>query len=435
MSSPTAAPGDEWTARGARPFMTSALHERSVTVVGIYYAPDSTGIAPYTTDFCRTLADAGASVHAIVGFPHYPRWRLEPAYRRRLVVREVEAHVAVTRVRHSVPRRQNVLTRGLYELSFRVASGMVARTRGRRPDAVIGITPSLAGAITARSFASRVGAPWGVVVQDLVGLAAGQSGVRGGGRVGAAVARVEVDILRSADLVAVITDAFATRLVTAGIDEGRIVRLPNYAHITDTTVPASEARATLGWPADLRVVLHTGNMGLKQDLGNVVAAARAARDCCPDVLFILLGDGSTRRELEERARDLPNLRFVGPVPTADYPLTLAAADCLLVNERATVLDMSLPSKLTSYFSAGRPVVAATHRHGATAAEVTKSRAGLVVEPGRPEALLSEVRMLLDSPALAAQLGHNGRQYAREHLSRDVARQRITEFVEALIFAR
>jgi hypothetical protein len=37
---------------------------------------------------------------------------------------------------------------------------------------------------------------------------------------------------------------------------------------------------------------------------------------------------------------------------------MQASDVLLVNQRASVADMSLPSKLTSYFPAARPVVAA-----------------------------------------------------------------------------
>lgn len=40
---------------------------------------------------------------------------------------------------------------------------------------------------------------------------------------------------------------------------------------------------------------------------------------------------------------------------------------LVVNERASAVDMSLASKLTSYFSAGRPVVAAVPAGGGTAA--------------------------------------------------------------------
>ena len=60
---------------------SNALDGVAITVVGIYYAPDATGIAPYTTDLCETLAAHGASVHAVVGVPHYPEWTVGSAYR------------------------------------------------------------------------------------------------------------------------------------------------------------------------------------------------------------------------------------------------------------------------------------------------------------------------------------------------------------------
>ena len=65
-------------------------------------------------------------------------------------------------------------------------------------------------------------------------------------------------------------------------------------------------------------VVHTGNMGLKQDLGNMVEAARLHRDR-PDVAFVFMGDGSQRRALEAQAEGLPNLRFVDPLDSDEYP--------------------------------------------------------------------------------------------------------------------
>ncbi len=50
-----------------------SLSELSVCVVGINYAPDTTGIAPYTTALASALHTAGAAVHVITGIPHYPQ--------------------------------------------------------------------------------------------------------------------------------------------------------------------------------------------------------------------------------------------------------------------------------------------------------------------------------------------------------------------------
>ena len=64
---------------------------------------------------------------------------------------------------------------------------------------------------------------------------------------------------------------------------------------------------------------------------------------------------------------------------------MQASDVLLVNQRASVADMSLPSKLTSYFPAARPVVAAVLPDSETAREIQAAQAGYVVSPEEPAA--------------------------------------------------
>ena len=52
--------------------------------------------------------------------------------------------------------------------------------------------------------------------------------------------------------------------------------------------------------------------------------------------------------------------------------------------------MSLPSKLTTYFAMGRPVIAVTRSDGTTAAEIRRADAGLIVEPGDSAGFMAAV---------------------------------------------
>jgi colanic acid biosynthesis glycosyl transferase WcaI len=52
------------------------LRGTRIAVVGINYAPETSGIAPYTTEMCEFLASAGAEVTVLTGIPHYPEWRV-----------------------------------------------------------------------------------------------------------------------------------------------------------------------------------------------------------------------------------------------------------------------------------------------------------------------------------------------------------------------
>jgi colanic acid biosynthesis glycosyl transferase WcaI len=403
-----------------------ALAGRSILVVGINYAPETSGIAPYTTAMCESLARAGASTAIITGLPHYPTWDVPDSYRHGSGNAETLDGVRVHRASHFVPRRQTVAGRGLYEASFLASSTRLARQESA--DLVIAVTPSLSALRTGLQTARRLDVPFLAVVQDMVGKAASQSGMRGGDLISSAVARSEARYLSAATGIAVIADEFAASLVERGVARERIRLLPNFTHIRSTTATRSDARLQLGWDVDEFILLHTGNMGLKQDLENVLQAARLAGAEDAGARFVLMGDGSQRHGLERAAAQLTNVSIVDPVDDTTYPVALAAADALLVNERPTVVDMSLPSKLTSYFSSGRPVVGAVPEGGATRRQLDLSRGAICCSAGNPTALLSVVRQLRLSPSLASELGAAGRSFAREHLGRGAAEARLLAWV-------
>ncbi|MBO0882755.1 MAG: glycosyltransferase, partial [Mycobacterium sp.] len=117
--------------------------------------------------------------------------------------------------------------------------------------------------------------------------------------------------------------------------------------------------------------------------------------------------------------------------SSEFPDFLAAADVLLVNERHGMLEMSLPGKLTSYLSAGRPVVAATESAGVTAELLEASGGGVVVQPSNPEALLKAVITVGRDTALANALGKAGQQFALGHFDSGTALTAYQSWVEGL----
>ena len=401
-----------------------------VLVIGINYAPEATGIAPYTAGLAEHLAARGHGVTVVAGLPSYPQWRVHDGYRGRLASRETLAGVDVRRRWHYVPREQSVARRAMYEASF-LATGLSALALPR-PDAVVGIVPSLSGGVLARLAAARFGSGYGLVFQDLIGPAAAQSGVAGGGRAAHAIRAAEAFAARGAEAVGVIAEGFRPYLHSLGVDQTRVRRVRNWTHVPEPTGDRAAVRAHLGLPSEAVVCLHAGNMGYKQGLGNVVECARlAAAD--PDLLFVLMGDGSQRPLLEDLAgrHRLGNLRFLPIQPAEQVPDVLAAADVLLVNQRAAVTDMSLPGKLTSYFLAGRPVLAAVSESSETAREVDASGGGLCARPDDPEALLMAVRALAADPARRERLGQRGRAYARATLTPEQALAGLEALVETV----
>lgn len=399
-----------------------------VVIVGINYSPEETGIAPYTTALAEALHTSGANVAVVTGVPHYPQWRIsDPRYAGDSVWHEQIHGIHVTRVTHHVPPTAGVLGRARMEASFLARAW--PRVRRHRAEAVIGVTPSLGGAV-AGLLGSR-GSPFGVIVQDLTGAAAAETGSVGS-VVGRGIGSAEFAALRRAALVGVITPRFGQILQSAGVDGTRIRHLANFTHVTASKHPPSRARAELGWPDHGTTVVHTGNMGRKQGLESVIDAARVASSRGDDVQFVLVGDGNQRADLIRQGAGVPNLHFVDPLDAQRYPLALAAADVLLINELPGVREMSMPSKLTSYVAAGRPVVAAVDPSGITGTTLRDGDVAALVPPGDPRALLDEIIKIRSDQAYSDTLTAAAGAFGASHYTAEAAQRRYRDFAAELL---
>ncbi len=383
------------------------------------YAPERTGIAPYTTAIAERLATRGDQVRVLTAFPHYPEWHFTDGGTER-TKRTTTGGVQLMRMRHRLPRAGSSLSRLASEVSF----GFRALTaRWGRPDVVVLVSPAMfASAMLSWRVRLRRGRRLVVWVQDLYG--SGVHETRAGDRYGLAermVVGVERAMLRAADGVAVIHERIVDELTDLGVDRDRVAVVRNWSHVaTATRTSRGRTRDRCGWGADETIVLHTGNMGAKQDLGNVVEAARLADRAGLPVRFVLMGDGNTRARLEATAEDVERITVVDPEPASRYMDTLRAADVLLVNEHPSMRSSALPSKLTSYFASGRPVLAATSADSLTAAELDRAETGARVDPGQPAELLSAVQALAAEPLRMRRLADRAKRYRQAYLTEDAA---------------
>lgn len=404
-----------------------------VALLGMNFPPEHTGIAPYSGALARGLAQRGLQVHAHTAHPHYPQWRIADGYGQ-WTLRDDRDSVRVTRYRHFVPP----VPKGLPRLWSEISLGLrLAGARLGRPDAIVAVSPALfssAIAVAAQRLRLRR-KPVAVIVwvQDLYSVGIAETG-QGGGLVARVMAAVEGYLLRSADSVVVIHDRFASTIVDElGVDPERIVIVRNWTHLPpapEVDVPTTRAR--LGWTDDETIVLHSGNMGVKQGLENVVNAAREADGRGAPVRFVLAGDGGERAALQAAARSVRRIEIVPPFDDDLFQAALAAADVLLVNERRGVSEMAVPSKLTSYFSAGRPVLAATDATGTTAGEIAASGGGVIVPAGDPGALLDAALELGADAARADALGAAGRRYRDSVLAEDAALDNYAEILARVV---
>ena len=394
------------------------------------YWPEPTGIAVYTTDLAESLKTNNYQVTVLTSLPHYPWWKVPTEFAH--LDEGVTSHngVEVIRAKHLVPPKMNALLRMRFEFSLWWNLKRVSkRFKDDDFDVVIGCMPTVAAGVTGNKIAMKLGLPFGLIVQDLSGAGAKQSGLRGGALISRIAHVIEGSALHGADKLVVVSPAMRDVVVGLGVDSKKVNQILNYSARSIDQIDKAAARKKFGWVEGEFVVIHTGNMGAKQDLENVVKAAEAlGRNSV--IKIYLIGHGNQENTLKQLCANQENISVMAAVSDKDYSALLSAADLLLVNERSTQMEMSLPSKLTSYLYSERPVIAAVPRGGAT----WKFLDGVaeLVDAGDPKKLATKIEELSKNQSRLDQLAKLGSEFAVKHLDPEIGRAKYLSWVGNLI---
>ena len=131
-----------------------------------------------------------------------------------------------------------------------------------------------------------------------------------------------------------------------------------------------------------------------------------------DLFLVFVGDGSARNELENYVRDnkLTQVKFLGRFPYDAMPGIYEKADAMLVTLMETPfkhLDVTVPSRVQSYMSAGKPIFAMI---GSGARDVIEeSDCGFVAPAGDYMRLAILIRENFRQQSLLKEKGENARK--------------------------
>jgi len=196
----------------------------------------------------------------------------------------------------------------------------------------------------------------------------------------------------------------------------------------------SECRRRSGWEWG-RWIIYVGNLVPWQGLDTLVSSMPQVLARVPDAHLAIIGDGMLRQALVRLASDagvLERTHFIGSVPHTKVCRLICAADlCVAPFARIRNSEIGLsPLKLYEYLACGRPVVASDVP--GVAETIRESGAGELVPAGDPSALSSAISLLLTDEMKKTQLGSNGRNFAINFCSWDIAARRIEATIAGAI---
>lgn len=383
-----------------------------------HFTPDVAPTGEVMTSIADALVDRGHDLHVVTALPWYREHAVEPGWGGRLGRTEQSGRMKVTRLHPFPTDKTNIPARAAAFAGFTGLATVAGLAVRRRPDAVMVMSPPLPLGVAGWLAAASRRVPFVFNIQDVFPDVAIELGAITDRRVIAVASWLERFLYRRADAVTVLSedlkDNISGKLRGRGTDKVRVI--PNFVD-TDRIRPSEREnsyRSEYGL-SGRTVVMYAGNVGLSQSLDLVVEAARRHRDR-DDVVFVVNGGGSALAELTERARDLPNLRFVPMQPRERLPEVLAAADLHLVPLRTGLARSSVPSKLYSILAAARPVLASVDPGTEVARTIERAGAGVSVMPEDADEFCGALDALLEDPAGMALMGESGRRFVESWVS-------------------
>jgi colanic acid biosynthesis glycosyl transferase WcaI len=401
-----------------------------ILIYGINYSPELTGVGKYTTEMAEWLRERGHQVRVVTAHPYYPAWKVGAGYKGWSYGRESLRGIEVFRCPLWVPENPDGPRRLLHLLSFAVSSiPVMLRQIFWRPNVVFVFEPPLFCSPVALLTARLANAKAWLHIQDYEVEAFFGLGFSSGGFVKKCAKAVEGWLMRRFDRVSSISKQMVARLTAFEVPQNRTSLFPNWVdtNLVRPTANGRSFRDEWGLSHDHKIVLYAGSMGNKQGLEMVLETANALLKDHPEILFLLVGEGSSKGLLVERARNLGlrNVIFKPPQPPDDLPALLTLADAHLVVQKRGAGEAVMPSKLTGILAAGGTAIV-------TADEDTELGRLVIENPGIAVLVPPENRARFQEALLAA-LANKGestginlvaRKYAERHLATEVVLSRF-----------
>jgi glycosyltransferase involved in cell wall biosynthesis len=378
------------------------------------YWPDQAATGQLLTELAEDLVSRhGWDVTVVAGRPLYGG----AAERRRLAPVSTESHggVSIRRANGTQFRPRRFARRAANYLTY-FASAALAGLQVGPQDIVVSLTdPPIIG-LAARWTARRAGARFVYLCEDIFPEAAALLEDFHNDRVNRMLDRVNRYLVREADATVALGDRMRGRLVEEkGADPERVAVIHNWADC-DAIVPGSKDNAftRAHGLADRFVLMHSGNIGLSQNLDVLIAAASrvVSRE---RIVIAIVGDGAKREGLERDAarRGLANVRFFPYQPKGLLHESFAAADAFLVSLKPGLEGYIVPSKVYGMLAAGRPYVAAVDPSSEPAVIAREHGCGVLATPGDPDALADAIVSLADDPATTRVMGQRAHAASRQ----------------------
>ena len=218
---------------------------------------------------------------------------------------------------------------------------------------------------------------------------------------------------RRAKKVIVVADEHIPRVHECGAATEDIIVVTNTEEIEYFTSMPTDPTVRKPDESDF-IILYVGKFSPHRGIDTAIQAMPAILEQMPNARLLLIGDGVTRKELEQLAYDLKvseKVTFEGYQPYSKLPSYIQLCDVGLIPHISTPhIETTMPNKIFQFMMLAKPVIISNTKPMMRV--VDDAQCGLYFKERDPDSLAQVVLQLKD-PELRHRMGNNGRLAAEE----------------------
>ena len=241
---------------------------------------------------------------------------------------------------------------------------------------------------------------------------------------------IKICVARKADIITVDSKSLKKEIIKLGVPLEKIKLISHGVSVNEfnPNKKSPEFRKILGIPPHSSIILSTRNLEPVYNVETLIQAIPHIIKFKPNVHFLIIGDGTQKKNLQEIAKHLmteKHVTFIGKVPHEKVAEFLANSDIYV----STALSDSTSVSLLEAMASQLPVIV-TDLEGNK--EWIKNKVnGFIIPRADPKTLAEKILQLLNDKETARKFGSYNRKLAKQKASYEEEMNKVEDIYKRL----
>lgn len=395
-----------------------------------YYFPEGNAAATRVSALASRWVKMGHKVTVVTCAPNVPNGKVYSGYKNKYTLEDVEG-VKVIRIKTFIAANKGAFKRILNFLSY-MFSAFFTCLFMKKPDIMIATSPQFFCGFCGTLLKWFRGFPFVLEIRDIWPESISAVGAKVPGIGLKFISVLEKLMYKSALHIVTVGEGYKQKLTKErGVPENKISIIMNGVDSTLYYPGPKDKELLKQYNLEGKFICsYIGTIGMACGLKVVLEAAKILKTKGKnDIVFLLIGGGATKEDLENQAKaeHLDNILFLGLQPKNKIASWVNTSDVTMAHLIKTDLFKTvMPSKIFESAGCAKPILLGVQ--GFAEKFVKDNSCGLCFEPENAQDLVEKLLQLYENKDLCKTLGENGLKNIATKYNRDSQAKKYIEIL-------